>query len=410
MEETPNMKITRRLLFVLLAILLAGFLVPPSHAVQLSQCAVQQPPEAPNQPVLPPCIYVTDSTNNRVLVFSTQTGNFLFQFGSTGTGSGQFKTPIGIAVAFDGTVLVADSANSRIQAFDPDGHFIRQFGNSGTGPGRLITPTGVAVTALPQAIAAAQTKIAVSPFNIYVTDFANNRVVVFDSTGHFVFAFGSTGTGSGQFKGPWGINAGPVFGGIPGSPTGSLDGVAATGALFVTDQNNSRVQMFDTDGNFLGKFGASGTGPGNLLMPTGISTVLDLEDDCGDCETAPIILPPMLVMVADGANNRVNVYQAEFDFSLNRWTFQYLYKFGSLGTGPGQLSSPLGMFGLSLSSGFPVAVFGTDGNNHRVELFLALPDSASFATKLGTFGTGPGQFVTPAGVAMAPTLVVTLLN
>ena len=42
-----------------------------------------------------------------------------------------------IAVAKDGTVYVADGTNHRIQAFKPDGTFIRQFGSFGTGPGEF---------------------------------------------------------------------------------------------------------------------------------------------------------------------------------------------------------------------------------------------------------------------------------
>jgi len=367
------MKIIRSLSFVLLATLVAGFVAAPAQA----QCFL--PPTAPKIQSQP-CIYVTDSVNNRVVVFSDLDGSFLFSFGSTGTSNGQFKAPIGIAAAVDGSVIVADSGNSRIQVFDGNGNFLRQFGNTGTGPGKLITPTGVAVD------------IGL-PYHVYVTDFANNRVAVFDSTGNFLYAFGSTGTGNGQFKGPWGIN------------------VSLTGALFVTDQNNSRFQMFDTAGNFLGKFGAVGTGPGNLVMPTGISSAIDDRciDCCNDCGAPATAAPkapdpdfPILLMVADAANNRVSVYAVTFNFNTNRWTFQFQYKFGSAGTGPGQLSSPLGIWVFPDFIGDPLGVFVADGNNHRLEIYRADTNSANFALKLGGFGTGPGQFVTPAGVAVTP--------
>ena len=365
------MKIVRSLSFVLLAILVAGFVAAPAQA----QCFL--PPTAPKIQSQP-CIYTTDSVNNRVVVFSAVDGSFLFSFGSTGTLNGQFKAPIGITAAVDGSVIVADSGNSRIQVFDANGNFIRQFGNSGTGPGKLITPTGVAVDSR-------------FPYQVYVSDFANNRVAVFNSTGNFLYAFGSTGTGNGQFKGPWGIN------------------VSLTGALFVTDQNNSRVQMFDTAGNFLAKFGAVGTGPGNLIMPTGITSAIDDRciDCCNDCGAPATAAPqapdpdfPILIMVADAANNRVNVYEVSFNFATNRWTFQFLYKFGSTGTGPGQLSSPLGLWAVPDFTGEPVGILVADGNNHRPEIFLADITSAAFELRLGGFGTGPGQFVTPAGVTV----------
>jgi len=368
------MKMFRHLALILLAVVLAGFLVAPAHAQPQLPC-FGGAPSAPNAPKaqIQPCFYVTDSINNRVLVFSLISGDFLFHFGSTGTGNGQFKAPVGIVVSpFDGSVFVADSGNSRIQEFDSNGNFIRQFGNSGTGPGRLITPTGVAVDFTDPV-----------DYAVYVTDFANNRIVAYDNTGHFLHAFGSTGTGSGQFKGPWGIS------------------VSLTNALFVTDQSNSRIQMFDTDGNFLAMYGAKGTNPGQLMMPTGINAVIDETQGCGPNCGAPVPpFPPMLLMVADAANNRVNVYSVQFNSPLNQWTFQFLYKFGSIGTGPGQLSSPLGIFSLiPVFNGPAIPLLLADGNNHRVDIFAPDNASAFFSEKFGTFGTGPGQFVTPAGIA-----------
>ena len=48
-------------------------------------------------------------------------GTVLRQWGSKGTGNGQFTEPWGIAVAADGSVYVADTWNHRIQKFTNDG-------------------------------------------------------------------------------------------------------------------------------------------------------------------------------------------------------------------------------------------------------------------------------------------------
>jgi len=61
-------------------------------------------------------VYVVDYENHRVLVF-TDTGGPLGQWGTVGTGPGQFLNPIGIAVDGLGNVFVADTNNSRIQVF-----------------------------------------------------------------------------------------------------------------------------------------------------------------------------------------------------------------------------------------------------------------------------------------------------
>jgi DNA-binding beta-propeller fold protein YncE len=50
---------------------------------------------------------VVDSGNNRVELFSS-TGSYLGQFGSVGTGTDQFTTPSGIALASNGYVWVTD--------------------------------------------------------------------------------------------------------------------------------------------------------------------------------------------------------------------------------------------------------------------------------------------------------------
>lgn len=71
---------------------------------------------------------------------------------------------------------------------------------------------------------------------MYVAESGGNRVSKFSSTGQFIGAWGSSGTGDGQFNQPKGL------------PVDSQDGV------FVADEFNNRVQKFDKDGNFITKF------------------------------------------------------------------------------------------------------------------------------------------------------------
>src|SRR5215470_17817954 len=53
----------------------------------------------------------------------------LSEFGSQGSGVGQFQTPVGVAVApTSGNVFVADSGNARVQKFDPNGNFVSAWG------------------------------------------------------------------------------------------------------------------------------------------------------------------------------------------------------------------------------------------------------------------------------------------
>jgi hypothetical protein len=87
------------------------------------------------------------------------------QWGSSGTGNGQFRDPYGIAVATTGYVFVVDAENNRVQEFDPTGTYVTQWGSSGTGNGQFVIPEGIAVNA--------------SGY-VYVADSGNNRVQAFD--------------------------------------------------------------------------------------------------------------------------------------------------------------------------------------------------------------------------------------
>ncbi|CAE8609291.1 unnamed protein product [Polarella glacialis] len=65
-------------------------------------------------------LYVADGYgNSRIAVFSLPNGEFLGQWGSRGTGPGQFDTPHSLAVDSAGRVYVADRNNARVQVFAP---------------------------------------------------------------------------------------------------------------------------------------------------------------------------------------------------------------------------------------------------------------------------------------------------
>ena len=85
-------------------------------------------------------IYVADGigTNNRVAKFDKD-GTFITHWGSTGTGQGQFNGVKALAIDAQGNVYVADWGNKRIQVFDGEGKFKSEFGNIGTPLAMCIT-------------------------------------------------------------------------------------------------------------------------------------------------------------------------------------------------------------------------------------------------------------------------------
>jgi len=70
-------------------------------------------------------IYLVACNDNRIEKFDSN-GNFLTQWGSNGTGNGQFGFPSGIAVDAAGNVYIADKLNCRIQKFDSNGNYLTQ--------------------------------------------------------------------------------------------------------------------------------------------------------------------------------------------------------------------------------------------------------------------------------------------
>ena len=72
-------------------------------------------------------------------------GTLIKKWGGAGSGDGEFKKPMGIAVDRDrGVVYVGDSDNSRIQAFDTDGVFLRKWGEPGAGSMQFNKPLDLA--------------------------------------------------------------------------------------------------------------------------------------------------------------------------------------------------------------------------------------------------------------------------
>ncbi len=108
-------------------------------------------------------VYVLDASTARIYKFTTD-GIFQDQWGSEGTGDGQFRAPEGLAVdTAKGIVYVSDFGNNRVQAFKTDKTFVAWWGIEGNDPGEFVRPS---------AIAFLQGKL-------YSVEYLGNRVQVF---------------------------------------------------------------------------------------------------------------------------------------------------------------------------------------------------------------------------------------
>ena len=168
-------------------------------------------------------IYVADTANSRI-VHMDASGQVLNTWGSrtpdgqTPPAPGTFIEPWGIVLDAQGNVYVADTWNHRIQKFAPDGTFLLQWGVPGVaadGLDKLWGPRAIAIGA---------------DGRIYVTDTGNKRVLAFDASGQALFEF-SAGN-DGLLNEPVGLAVGP------------------DGNVYVADTWNMRVAMFSPDGQF----------------------------------------------------------------------------------------------------------------------------------------------------------------
>ncbi len=124
------------------------------------------------------------------------------------------------------------------------------------------------------------------------------------------------------------------------------------------DTFNFRVQIFDPDGRFLGKFGSIGTGYGQFSKPKGIG--VDSEGH---------------VYVVDAAFNNVQIFNPEGRLLLH---------FGEFGNRPWQFWLPAG---LSIDENDRIYV--ADQYNKRINIYQYLPESPSSRDRSGRLGQRP---------------------
>jgi DNA-binding beta-propeller fold protein YncE len=239
-------------------------------------------------------LYVVNSGENRVGIFSG--GVEIGEFGSTGSGNGQFQTPDGIVFdPVNGDVYVADQGNNRIEAFDPSGRYLFQFGTLGSGPGQFNDPVDIAVDP--------------SSGQLYVSDLQNVRVEKFTPDGTYLGQFGgTTGTGPGQFL-----------------STNDLAVDPSTGDVYVADYC-ARIEIFSSTGTYLSEFETS---PAYQcpVQTTGIVTVLPPDAD----------LPAAIAFDPSTGQLYVGVYPSG-EIQIYDPSGALVTAFAGTGSGPGQLA------------------------------------------------------------------------
>jgi len=171
-------------------------------------------------------------TDHNVAVFDG-TGRFLRSFGT-----GFFGTQHGLRIDREGSIWAVDNGNQQLYKFSNDGTLLRTWGErgvQGTGVNQFGRPTDIAWD---------------SQGNSYISDgYGNSRVVKLDREGNWVKSWGEPGDGPGQFRLPHSI------------------GIDSWDRVYVSDRENNRIQIFDTDGNLLRIWTHLGATQGIFITP-----------------------------------------------------------------------------------------------------------------------------------------------
>ncbi len=238
--------------------------------------------------------------------------------------------------------------------------------------------------------------------NLYVADYANNRILIGVAYGTSWDQLAYLGT-----------NYGPDGIAVDGS-----NNVYVAGIPIYSTTASSLIQKFDSRGNILAQWGAEGDGLGQFEDPNGIAVdsgnnVYVVDEAWGGGPGPSRIekfnssgtylnqwttsVYPYCIAV-DGSNN-VYVTGANSGGDQTIRVVQkfnsighYLTEWGSYGTNNGQFNWALGV-AVDRSNN----VYVTDVNNTRIQKF---DSQGRYLTQWGSPGSGPGQFGGPAGVAV----------
>jgi len=236
-------------------------------------------------------VVIIDDTNKEVIMFDKNL-KLIRTFGQ-GSGDSKLHNPAGVAVGHN-VIAVSEWSDHVVRKFTLQGDYLSKFGSRGSGDGQFNNPQGLTFN---------------SKGLLYVVEFTNCRVQVFDGNNKFLFKFGSYGSNPGQFQCPRYI---------------ALD---SSDQVYVTNcSNNGGIFVFSNDGQFIKKISCNS--PRNIC------------------------LTPDHIIANDG--HTLTVFSP---------THQLINKFGTQGSQRGQFSFIRGIAVNSVGT-----IFVSERDNHRLQV------------------------------------------
>ena len=229
------------------------------------------------------------------------------------------KGPYGIAFNSRGKIIVSECQGHQISIFDIRGQRTWTFGSRGNRPEQMDCLEGIAID---------------DTDNIYVC--SKHKLQKFTSSGEMIKCVGQEGRKEGKFNDPHGVGL-------------------YNYQVYVSDNDNHRIQVFDLDLNFIRSIGSPGEGRGELDSPLNTkfdsignmyiaeygNEVLDSsghfirvfgqERERGLSRPSIVLSSDQYVHVSDMGQDRIVVYTS---------SGQFVTSFGVCGQKEGQLSWP----------------------------------------------------------------------
>lgn len=264
-------------------------------------------PKPPGEKMSRPYSVTTDSTRRVYVTDPSQGLVHIFDFEKSkysflgGAGS-PLRSPVGVVVDGDDRAYVTDSVLGLILVYEPNGKFLKALGRVAGNEPYFASPSGIAIEK--------------ETNHLYVCDAPRHMVILLDKEGHILGHFGKRrgGKGPGEFRFPTRI--------------------AVSGQdVLVLDSGNARLQVLDLDGHYRREIKIP-----ELSVETGLA--IDAQKK---------------IYVGNLTLDAIDVFTYEGKF---------LYRFGELGTGPGEFDRPCGIWVSSRGE-----LYVTDMKNQRVEMF-----------------------------------------
>jgi PKD repeat protein len=305
-------------------------------------------------------VWIGDHLGRRAVRFDNA-GVYIQTIGKAGV-TDYTGTPLArisdIAADGSGNVWIVDSEAAHVIKYNTSGQKVAELGqawNPGSSNNQFNDPIGIAIDG--------SGNIYVSDSGYWGSDYGNNRVQIFNSSGTHLATIGGGACGTGNTQLCWPRRL-AIFG----------------NQLYIADAANHRVQIFNisdpvspTYQATLGQTGAHGSSNNRFHRPQGVAVDMNY------------------IYVADTLNHRVQIF--------NRTTLAYVATIGgSFGAGNNQLKYPTDVAVDAAGN-----IYVADFHNKRVQQYNS---SRVYQRTYGTTGVSylaaNDRFYHPEGVAVGP--------